>query len=569
MKKTVSLILTFIMVFAVFTAPAVTAAAKAGDANGDGSIDNKDVVVLFRYVSGSGGGAVVENCDYNGDGAIDNKDVVALFRAVSGSGLPQEFEEFVIVPDADATLSIPRVFGDHMVIQRGKKITVWGFSNRDGAKIRGTFMGDEARGVVKDGKWEITFAAKKASAEPQTLKIDDSCGNTLSFTDVLVGDVWIIGGQSNAEAIASDIPECGSKIVPDASKPLRLFQQGANYVINNRELAENPSDDIINPKWKWSKSNRAGSMTFSLLGWFFGDRLAAESGVPIGVVSIAASGAAISELMPKELANSLGYTTGFMMKPADYYNALTHPFLKMKFTGMVFCQGESETFVGANPPAANYARDFEALMTELRNRWGFDFPIYNIQLTDYTSQSVESCPNTGYVRVQQYNAYKNMNGVRLIPAYDLGADEGYSNYLHSPYKKELGDRVADLVLAEIYGKGALEAALAPEPETISVARQGDNKVVTVKFKNAGEGLKASNGSDSVGGFVYGRTKQPGNYAITQVSAKIISKDTVQITVPSKTIYIGCACKVNVPKTDVRLVNSYGLPATAFYLPLEG
>ena len=66
-----------------------------GDANGDGTLDNKDVVVLFRYCSGNKEGAVEANCDYNQDGNIDNKDVVALFRALSGgsSGGEETTEE--------------------------------------------------------------------------------------------------------------------------------------------------------------------------------------------------------------------------------------------------------------------------------------------------------------------------------------------------------------------------------------------------------------------------------------------------------------------------------------------
>lgn len=573
MKRFVSLLILFVMLAAVFAFPGAFAKGTAGDANGDGALDNKDVVVLFRFVSGNTSGAVSDNCDYNGDGNTDNKDVVALFRALSGL-IPSDFEEFVITPDSSATLSIPRVFGDHMVIQRGTAIKVWGSSNKNGAKIRGRFMGEEARGEVKNGNWEITFSSKKATAEPQTLTVDDSCGNTLTFKNILVGDVWVVGGQSNMEATVSDIPMSMEKLDPDADRPLRVFHQGARYVIDNSDKAAQPSEDIINPKWKWKKSNREGATTFSLLGWFIGSRLANESGVPIGVVSIAASGASLSELMPKELADSLGYTKGSQLKPAYFYNALAHPFLKMKFKGMVFCQGESESFYGANPPASNYDRDFEALMTELRSRWGFDFPIFNIQLSDYTSKSVDQTstggylPNTGVVRMNQYKAYKNMNGVRLIPAYDLGSDEGDANYLHSPYKKELANRVADLILADIYSVGQTEKAFAPEPLSITVTgTSGSQKTIEIKFKNTGNGLKTTDGSDTFSGFVSGRTSLP-IYNTADVTGKIISKDTVRITVASNMKYIGLACRAHVAKTDAKLVNSYGLPAPAFYLPIQ-
>ena len=89
MKKIISALLALAMTAAALFSPVgITAAGRKGDTNGDGEIDNKDVVILFRYVSGGASGAVEENCDYNGDGAIDNKDVVALFRAVSSGNIP-------------------------------------------------------------------------------------------------------------------------------------------------------------------------------------------------------------------------------------------------------------------------------------------------------------------------------------------------------------------------------------------------------------------------------------------------------------------------------------------------
>ena len=567
MKRIVSLILTFLMITAVFAASVSFNAGLAGDCNDDGYVDNKDVVVLFRFVSGNKDGAIEDNCDYNGDGAIDNKDVVALFRAVSGTGQQTGFEEFVVTPDQSATLSASRVFGRYMVLQRNKPIKVWGFSNKDGAKIRGTFMGEETRGEVKDGKWEITFSAKEATAEAQTLTVEDSCGNKIEFTDVLVGDVWLVGGQSNAEAIAGQLPKAGADISADGTKPLRLFHQSADDVINNRSIAKDPCEDVIVAKRKWMKSNRQGATAFSLLGWFVGEKLIDECGVPIGFISVAASGANMKELMPKEVASSFGYTTGGTVGLSEYYNGLTHPFLKLQFTGMVFFQGESDSSAGADSYANNYARNFEALMNELRSRWGFDFPIYNVQLSDYTSQSVSGFPLVGVVRAQQYKAYKNMTGVRLIPSYDLGADESDANYLHSPYKKALGYRIADLILADVYGVGSADAALAPEPVSVKVvSRNNDMKTVEIKFANVGDGLVSQAGGNTFNGCVYGSNSSP--KSVTKVSGKITAKDTVQITVSGKATYAGYACAAHVADSDVQLLNSYGLPVLAFYLPIQ-
>ena len=278
--------------------------------------------------------------------------------------------------------------------------------------------------------------------------------------------------------------------------------------------------------------------------------------------------------MPADLASSLGYGSNYTYTnygTGRYYNALAHPFLGLKFTGMIFFQGESET--GRDATAEKYKRDFKAYMTEMRSRFGFDFPIYNIQLTDYTSKAATEYgwTNVGYLRAQQYGAYKEMTGIRLIPSYDLGADEGYGNYAHSPYKDLLAKRVAKLVLADIYGIGTADAALAPEPvEVTTVSSTTSKKVINVRFTNVGTGLTTTDNSTTVTGFTYGRNASPKSN--TAVSAAIISKDTVQITVSRYSVstyfkYIGYACKNNVPKTDAKLINSYGIPALAFWLPL--
>ena len=94
MKKLISIIICVFMIAAVAVAlvQAEEPMDTAGDVNGDGELDNKDVVVLFRFVSGNKDGAVEENCDFNGDGNIDNKDVVALFRFLSGGAVVTETE---------------------------------------------------------------------------------------------------------------------------------------------------------------------------------------------------------------------------------------------------------------------------------------------------------------------------------------------------------------------------------------------------------------------------------------------------------------------------------------------
>ena len=105
-----SLLLSALMITAVFTGTGVYAAKLPGDANGDGMLDNKDVVVLFRYVSGNTAGAAAENCDYNGDGErlllfFTSPPFVRPIRAHAYSKYFDVFERFhLIYPDKKARL---------------------------------------------------------------------------------------------------------------------------------------------------------------------------------------------------------------------------------------------------------------------------------------------------------------------------------------------------------------------------------------------------------------------------------------------------------------------------------
>ena len=100
MKKLISLLLALVMVSAVCMSTGVIAVIIRGDANGDNAIDNKDVVALFRYLSGNTDPVVVvKNCDYNNDGEVNNKDVAVLFRELSEGPIdPVEEPDPVILP---------------------------------------------------------------------------------------------------------------------------------------------------------------------------------------------------------------------------------------------------------------------------------------------------------------------------------------------------------------------------------------------------------------------------------------------------------------------------------------
>ncbi len=155
-----------------------------------------------------------------------------------------------------------------------------------------------------------------------------------------------------------------------------------------------------------------------------------------------------------------------------------------------------------------------------------------------------------------------MSGIRLIPSYDLGSDEGYWNYFHSPYKRELAERILRLVLADMYGIGTAGDALAPEPAEITLSE--DKTYITIRFDNVGEGLKANGEGGEVSGFTLGKLSK-----LTAVKAEIISKDTVKVYVPEKTTpnAVGYAIEKHIKKGAADLCSSFDVPALAFHKSL--
>jgi sialate O-acetylesterase len=475
---------------------------------------------------------------------------------------PEEtIPEFIVVEDEEATLTLPRTFGSHMVLQRDAEIRVFGKSNRDGAVIRGTFKEQTAYALVKNGEFTLKFAPEPASVEQAELTVEDDKGNSVKFEDVLVGDVWLISGQSNANISLLEIGG-GLKKFPafDENENMRIFMQRPDYYLDNPKLVKDPCDDFPDPKVMWKKPDKAASLEFSALGFFFGRRMSSDLGIPVGVINIAANGAQIQELMTKAAAKRVKLTTSYKVKPGGFFNGMVHPFVGISFKGMVFFQGESEG--GMDSTAKKYDEYLKEYVADMKNQFGFDFAFYAIQLSSYSKASQTNFGRVNYVRFGQYQAMADMDNENLLPSYDLRSPDYYFDYMHSPKKEETADRVADLVLAKEYGIGDKNDFLAPMPEKITLSE--DKTTVTVKFKNVRDGLVSKSGTESVNGFYVGTEKK-----LKAAEAEIVSKDTVLVHVPedAETEKIAYAFDVVINEQNTQLYNSGNMPALAFWQDL--
>ncbi|HEY3915424.1 MAG TPA: sialate O-acetylesterase, partial [Verrucomicrobiae bacterium] len=166
------------------------------------------------------------------------------------------------------------IFGDHMVLQRGKRNAIWGWA-KPGSTIRVEIAGKIASAMTgADGRWEAKIEPLAAGG-PYTIKIEGE--ETVELQDVLVGDVWLCGGQSNME-LGLARTRNGEEEIKAADHPqIRLYKVKSHPAYSPAEVPQGT--------WKvCSPETVAADGGFSAVGYFFGCRVQQDIHVPIGLV---------------------------------------------------------------------------------------------------------------------------------------------------------------------------------------------------------------------------------------------------------------------------------------------
>ncbi len=177
----------------------------------------------------------------------------------------------------DSKPFVSPIFGEHMVLQRGKPNTMWGWTE-PGKKVRVKIGAKQAVATAgKDGKWVLKIQPPKAGG-PYTLTIDGP--QHVEWTDILVGDVWLCTGQSNMEMGIGQAFGGPEEIkAADQHRTLRLC-------VVEDTVAYAPHE-VVDAAWRTCASDTLGAggwAGFSAVGYFFGCRLQEEVDVPIGLI---------------------------------------------------------------------------------------------------------------------------------------------------------------------------------------------------------------------------------------------------------------------------------------------
>jgi len=198
------------------------------------------------------------------------------------------------VAAAQRPLKLHAIFSSNMVLQRDKPIAIWGWAE-PGTKVSLQLGDDKAEATAGDGKgrWEITFPARAASGTPQTLVVTAG-DEKVELTNVVVGDVWVMAGQSNMAFPLGKVEEADIESAQANLPLLRFFAIDPN---EQSELHDDiPAEKI--PTQGWAVSTPETARDFSAIGFVFGARLQRSLGVPIGVIKTARGGASIEAIVP-------------------------------------------------------------------------------------------------------------------------------------------------------------------------------------------------------------------------------------------------------------------------------
>ena len=386
---------------------------------------------------------------------------------------------------AHAQLATPLIFRSGMVLQRQVDIPVWGQAEI-GASV---FM--ELNDLVDstiagpDGSWEISLPALSEGG-PHELIIRSGT-DSLVFTEVYVGDVWLASGQSNMAWALKDCHNAPAEIAAANHREIRQF-------LVTKSLGPSPRDELpAGSAWTPATSEFVGD--FSGVGYYFAKYLHAHQDLPLGIINTSLPGARIESWMSKDM---LGYDEQDIqfgegqsyLQATLAYNHMLHPLLRFPIKGIIWYQGESN--MGSRETALMYTGQLKKLIRSWRELWGLgDIPFLWVQIPNTGTEANEGSPGTWdalpMLRAAQSRVLSLPNTGEAVTI-DTGEPD-----IHPTNKEPVGERLALVARALAYGDSLVYSG----PRYKAYRKLGDGKI-EISFDFQGEGLVARETMDESG-----------------------------------------------------------------------
>lgn len=278
---------------------------------------------------------------------------------------------------------LAKTLGSNMVLQRNVNAAVYGYASIASSKITAVFDDKSydavaSASVSNDGGyfWKISLDPTGGGFTPYSINITSSSGELANLDNVLFGDVYLCGGQSNMQFSISGEFDASKEILQAEYYPnIRLFSVGSDSTIPD---GSEPLDDLYSVQEPWvvaSKEMISDGQTwgyFSAVCWEFGKNLywgALGGEVPIGLISDNWGGTPVEAWAPQSVVDACRVVaasdapvvnhdkpmevdqystrkdptlkTFYPFEDAALYNTMIAPYRDMLMTGVLWYQGES------------------------------------------------------------------------------------------------------------------------------------------------------------------------------------------------------------------------------------
>lgn len=428
------------------------------------------------------------------------------------------------------TFQLAAIFSDHMVLQRDKPIKVWGTASEE-CQISVEFCGQRRTAQAVQGKWGVILDPRPAGG-PFEMKVVGS-GTEIRLTDIMVGEVWLAGGQSNMEMMIQNTVHWNeAKSMPDYGV-IRYYD--APRVAYDGEKYE---------ERVWQVTNTENVGDFSAVAYYFAIGIYNHLKVPVGIINCNWGGTSASCWMSEEYLladdeirvyydeyqkliadqdpavyeyeyerysnqvreyaeekakisidprNTEDYLAAVnaiiypwpppmgpkcFLRPCGLYHTMIRKIVPYSIRGTIWYQGETDA---ARPLL--YGKLFSHLIRNWREDWQDpEMPFLFVQLPGYAVDNPEG-EEWALLREQQFLVSRSVHNTGIVVSYDCGAKDN----LHPTLKKPIGERLALLARNKIYGE-ALESS-----GPVFARKEINGNRMAIYFDHAGQGLTARGG----------------------------------------------------------------------------
>jgi sialate O-acetylesterase len=456
------------------------------------------------------------------------------------------------------------LFSDHMVLQQGVELPVWGTADA-GEKVTVTLgSSSQIATAGADGNWMLKLPAQKAAGlDAPATEMTIAGKNSVTVKDVLIGEVWLASGQSNMQFPVSKAKGSYAGLLNEEKEIA-----AANYPKLRMFTAKNTKS--LTPQatvaGQWEICTPENVPAWSAVGYLFGRDLQREIKQPVGILSTA-YGASTAEAWisrealaadpllkpmldrfdadvaafkanpavtlgelpdnakkpvtingrPGAATAKLGDPVNDQHQPTVLFNGQLNPLIPYAIKGALWYQGES--IVGGTKGLLMYGHVQNALIQDWRSRWGQgEFPFFIAQIPGQQNVS-----NNPVLREQQVEALKLKNtGIAVI------MDTGEAKNVHPHNKAPLGERLTKLALAKAYGQNVEFSG--PVFDSLKI----DGNKAIVKFTHA-DGLTAK-GGDSLKWFQVAGDDQKFHDATAKIDGDTVIVSSPEVAAPAAVRY---------------------------------